>query len=117
METEAERTSRLYAEAEAKRISEQIDDDLREERERLKKKKGDVKVSALYNYAPHILILRCKLLLLGQAESGKSTLQKQFQLMYKPTSMDQERASWTAVIYFNVAHSLKHILATLGRHS
>ncbi|EDQ99150.1 guanine nucleotide-binding protein alpha-4 subunit [Laccaria bicolor S238N-H82] len=102
METEAERTSRLYAEAEAKRISEQIDDDLREERERLKKKKGDVKVNALYNYAPHILILRCKLLLLGQAESGKSTLQKQFQLMYKPTSMDQERASWTAVIYFNV---------------
>ncbi|EDQ98792.1 Galpha13 [Laccaria bicolor S238N-H82] len=96
METEAERTSRLYAEAEAKRVSEQIDDDLREERERLKKKKGDV-----------------KLLLLGQAESGKSTLQKQFQLMYKPTSMDQERASWTAVIYFNVVHSLKHILATL----
>ncbi|EDR01833.1 uncharacterized protein LACBIDRAFT_332856 [Laccaria bicolor S238N-H82] len=97
METEAERTSRLYAEAEAKRVSEQIDDDLREERERLKKKKkGDV-----------------KLLLLGQAESGKSTLQKQFQLMYKPTSMVQERASWTAVIYFNVVHSLKHILATL----
>ena len=56
METEAERTSRLYAEAEAKRVSEQIDDDLREERERLKKKKGDVKVSALYAYAPHILI-------------------------------------------------------------
>ena len=48
METEAERTSRLYAEAEAKRVSEQIDDDLREERERLKKKKGDVKVSALH---------------------------------------------------------------------
>ncbi|EDQ98926.1 guanine nucleotide-binding protein alpha-subunit [Laccaria bicolor S238N-H82] len=96
METEAERTSRLYAEAEAKRVFEQIDDDLREERERLKKRKGDV-----------------KLLLLGQAKSGKSMLQKQFQLMYKPTSMDQERASWTAVIYFNVVHSLKHILATL----
>ncbi|EDR01047.1 guanine nucleotide-binding protein alpha-4 subunit [Laccaria bicolor S238N-H82] len=77
-------------------VSSQIDDDLREERERLEKKKGDV-----------------KLLLLGQAESGKSTLPKQFQLMYKPTSMDQERASWTAVIYFNVVRSLKHILATL----
>ncbi|EDQ98202.1 guanine nucleotide-binding protein G, alpha subunit [Laccaria bicolor S238N-H82] len=49
----------------------------------------------------------------AEPESGKSTLQKQFQLMYKPTSMDQERASWTAVIYFNVVHLLKHILATL----
>ncbi|KAH6913437.1 guanine nucleotide-binding protein [Coprinopsis sp. MPI-PUGE-AT-0042] len=95
-ETEAERMVRLEAEAEAKRISEQIDDDLREERERMRKKKGDV-----------------KLLLLGQAESGKSTLQKQFQLMYKPSSLEQERASWATVIYFNVVHSLKHILATL----
>ncbi|TFK70330.1 guanine nucleotide-binding protein [Pluteus cervinus] len=95
-ETDAERTARLLAEAEAKRISEQIDEELRLEREKLKKNKGDV-----------------KLLLLGQAESGKSTLQKQFQLMYKPNSLDMERASWKAVIYFNVVRSLKHILATL----
>jgi hypothetical protein len=54
-----------------------------------------------------------KLLLLGQAESGKSTLQKQFQLMYKPSSIDQERISWKTVIYFNVVRSLKHILAVL----
>ncbi|PPQ76450.1 hypothetical protein CVT26_012962 [Gymnopilus dilepis] len=95
-ETESERAFRLEQEAEAKRVSEQIDEDLREERERLKKRKGDV-----------------KLLLLGQAESGKSTLQKQFQLMYKPHSIEQERSSWTSVIYFNVVHSLKHILNTL----
>jgi guanine nucleotide-binding protein subunit alpha len=43
-ETELERAARLEAEAEAKRVSEQIDEDLREERERLKKRKGDVKV-------------------------------------------------------------------------
>jgi hypothetical protein len=48
--------SRQYAEAEAKWVSEQIDDDLREERGRLKRKKGNVKVSAAYAYAPHILI-------------------------------------------------------------
>lgn len=54
-----------------------------------------------------------QLLLLGQAESGKSTLQKQFQLMYKPNSLDQERLSWRTVIYFNVVRSLKHILNTL----
>ncbi|KAJ7126795.1 guanine nucleotide-binding protein [Mycena epipterygia] len=91
-----ERRARLEAEAEAKRVSEQIDEELRLEREKLRRSRGDV-----------------KLLLLGQAESGKSTLQKQFQLMYKPNSIEQERSSWRTVIYFNVVHSLKHILATL----
>ncbi|KAG6830877.1 hypothetical protein H0H92_014242 [Tricholoma furcatifolium] len=95
-ETDSQRRTRLFAEAEAKRVSEQIDEELRQDRERMKRSKGDV-----------------KLLLLGQAESGKSTLQKQFQLMYKPNTIDQERISWKTVIYFNVVHSLKHILATL----
>nr|GAT48707.1 guanine nucleotide-binding protein alpha-4 subunit [Mycena chlorophos] len=95
-ETPEERRVRLEAEAEAKRVSDRIDEELRLERERLRRSKGDV-----------------KLLLLGQAESGKSTLQKQFQLMYRPSSLEQERASWRTVIYFNVVHSLKHILSTL----
>ncbi|KAJ6520580.1 guanine nucleotide binding protein, alpha subunit [Mycena vulgaris] len=91
-----QRRARLESEAEAKRVSEQIDEELRQEREKLRRSRGDV-----------------KLLLLGQAESGKSTLQKQFQLMYKPNSIEQERSSWRTVIYFNVVHSLKHILTTL----
>ncbi|KAE9402907.1 guanine nucleotide-binding protein alpha-1 subunit [Gymnopus androsaceus JB14] len=95
-ETELQRQIRLEQEAEAKRISEQIDEELRLEREDLKRKRGNV-----------------KLLLLGQAESGKSTLQKQFQLMYRPHSLEQERASWRTVIYFNVVRSIKHILTTL----
>jgi len=53
-ETEAERTARLYAEAEAKRVSEQIDEHLREERERLKKRKGDVKVRLYSRFQAHI---------------------------------------------------------------
>lgn len=44
-ETDAERRLRLQREAEAKRISETIDEELRLDRERLKKTKGDVKVS------------------------------------------------------------------------
>ncbi|KAK1222871.1 hypothetical protein PQX77_014293, partial [Marasmius sp. AFHP31] len=95
-ETEAQKQIRLQEEAEAKRISEQIDEDLRQEREILRRKRGEV-----------------KLLLLGQAESGKSTLQKQFQLMYRPHSLDQERVSWKTVIFFNVVRSIKHILTTL----
>ncbi|KIY69111.1 guanine nucleotide binding protein, alpha subunit [Cylindrobasidium torrendii FP15055 ss-10] len=96
LETDEERIARVHAEAEAKLISERIDAQLQQERDLLKRKRADV-----------------KLLLLGQAESGKSTLQKQFQLMYKPHSLDQERASWRAVIYFNVVRSISHILSTL----
>jgi guanine nucleotide-binding protein alpha-1 subunit len=58
-----------------------------------------------------------QLLLLGQAESGKSTLQKQFQLMYSPDTLDKERASWRIVIYFNVARSVKRVLEYLDSHS
>lgn len=43
-ETDAERRARLQREANAKRISEKIDEELRQEREKLKKRKSDVKV-------------------------------------------------------------------------
>jgi len=55
-ETELERAARLEAEAEAKRVSEQIDEDLREERERLKKRKGDVKVRLLSHLSLRIYL-------------------------------------------------------------
>jgi len=55
-ETELERAARLEAEAEAKRVSEQIDEDLREERERLKKRKGDVKVRLLLHLSLRIYL-------------------------------------------------------------
>jgi guanine nucleotide-binding protein subunit alpha len=48
--------------------------------------------------------------LLGQAESGKSTLQKQFQLLHSPASLDAERASWKIVIFYNVVHAIGSIL-------
>ena len=120
-ESDQDRQSRLQQEREARRISEQIDEELRLERERLKKSKNDVKVSCSPPHSDRILphstriypALPRQLLLLGQAESGKSTLQKQFQLMYRPHSLESERSSWRTVVYFNVVHSLKHILATL----
>jgi hypothetical protein len=72
------------------------------------------------NAFPLIILLSSsllpQLLLLGQAESGKSTLQKQFQLMYSPDTLDKERASWRMVIYFNVARSVKRILEYLDTH-
>ncbi|KAI0324145.1 G-protein alpha subunit [Cubamyces sp. BRFM 1775] len=95
-ETEHERVARLQREADAKRISDSIDEELKAERERLRKSKQDI-----------------RLLLLGQAESGKSTLQKQFQLLYNPTGLDDERLSWRTVIYFNIARPISRILDAL----
>lgn len=47
-ESDSDRHIRLQHEAEARRISEQIDEELRFERERLKKSKSDVKVISSY---------------------------------------------------------------------
>ncbi|KAG8810504.1 hypothetical protein FRB91_000074 [Serendipita sp. 411] len=98
-ETEQARQQRLQRETDAKLRSNRIDDLLRAEREALKRKRGteaDV-----------------KLLLLGQAESGKSTLQKQFQLLYTPEKLETERASWKPVVYINFLYSIRHILDAL----
>jgi polynucleotide 5'-kinase involved in rRNA processing len=59
-ETPAQRQTRIQLEAEEKRVNDQIDDEIRKERaERKKKAKREVRV-----------------LLLGQSESGKSTVLK-----------------------------------------
>lgn len=54
-------------------------------------------------------------MLLGQAESGKSTLQKQFQLYYSSQSLDRERPSWRPIVYSNILKALRTILDELGR--
>ncbi|KAI0746186.1 G-protein alpha subunit [Earliella scabrosa] len=83
--------------AEALRISNAIDDELRREREALRRRKSrDVKV-----------------MLLGQAESGKSTLQKQFQLYYSSQTLENERPSWRPIVYFNILRAIRMILDEL----
>lgn len=54
-----------------------------------------------------------KVMLLGQAESGKSTLQKQFQLFYASQTLDHERPSWRPVVYFNIIKAVRMILDEL----
>ena len=44
-ETEHERVARLQREADAKRVSDRIDEDIKAERERLRKSKQDIRVS------------------------------------------------------------------------
>lgn len=83
----------------ARRISKSIDDDLKREREQIKKRQKQRK--------------DVKVMLLGQAESGKSTLQKQFQLYHAPPTIDRERPSWRPIVYFNAIKAVRTILDEL----
>ncbi|KII92506.1 hypothetical protein PLICRDRAFT_103802 [Plicaturopsis crispa FD-325 SS-3] len=76
---------------EAEQINNLIEEDIKRDALRRKERKGkDVKV-----------------MLLGQAESGKSTLQKQFQLHFASHTLDHERPSWRPVVYFNVIKAVR----------
>ncbi|KAH8107487.1 G-alpha-domain-containing protein [Phellopilus nigrolimitatus] len=90
---------RRIDEAEAARISNRIDEELKAEREAIRRRKSqkrDVKV-----------------MLLGQAESGKSTLQKQFQLYYASQTLEKERPAWRPVVHFNIIKAVRMILEEL----
>ncbi|CCM04111.1 uncharacterized protein FIBRA_06271 [Fibroporia radiculosa] len=95
-ETPEEKEARLKAEAEARSVSEKIDEQLKAERAALKKKKP------------------VKVLLLGQSESGKSTTLKNFQLTYSPKSWAEERESWRIVIQLNITRNVNMILDLLS---
>ncbi|KZV99596.1 guanine nucleotide binding protein, alpha subunit [Exidia glandulosa HHB12029] len=94
-ETAEETESRLYAEAEAKRVSDEIDEQLRQER------LTERRTRAL------------RILLLGQSESGKSTTLKNFQLMYTPKAFRAERITWRAVVQLNLVKSVHQIVDAL----
>ncbi|TFL03021.1 guanine nucleotide binding protein, alpha subunit [Pterulicium gracile] len=78
-------------------VSSRIDEELRKEGQRRKEaSKRQVKV-----------------MLLGQAESGKSTLEKQFQLYYASSTLDHERPTWRPIVYFNIIKAVRMILDEL----
>ncbi|PPR05527.1 hypothetical protein CVT24_003270 [Panaeolus cyanescens] len=102
-ETSLQRTQRLKQEAEAQRISDMIDEQLKAEKQALKKEKYTVRV-----------------LLLGQSESGalcfkfrKSTTLKNFRMRYARAAWDEERASWRAVIQLNLIRSIITIVEAI----
>ncbi|KAL0064896.1 hypothetical protein AAF712_008149 [Marasmius tenuissimus] len=92
------RQAREEAEADAKRVSDEIDDQIRKERDAEKKKKKPV-----------------KLLLLGQSESGKTATLKNFQLQYARQEWQQECAAWKMVIFFNLVRNVNTIMDILAR--
>ncbi|KAG6811071.1 hypothetical protein H0H92_009131 [Tricholoma furcatifolium] len=95
-ETTAEKSVRERREAEEKRISDRIDEELKAEKAAMKKQKAIVKV-----------------LLLGQSESGKSTTLKNFRMKYARAVWKAERLSWRAVIQLNLIRSIITIVDNL----
>ncbi|KAK7055482.1 guanine nucleotide binding protein, alpha subunit [Favolaschia claudopus] len=96
-ETPSQREARERAESEAKRVSDEIDAQLRKERDSERKKKP------------------VKLLLLGQSESGKTATLKNFQLLYCKRQWAQERASWRFVVLLNLVRNVNDILDIIAR--
>ncbi|KAI0032591.1 G-alpha-domain-containing protein [Vararia minispora EC-137] len=96
-ETGAQRERRLEAEREAKCINDAIEHEIEQDRAERKRHKPEVKI-----------------LLLGQAESGKSTMLRNFQLKFTPTAFAAERAAWRAVIDLNIVRSVRYILDVLA---
>ncbi|KAF9467431.1 guanine nucleotide binding protein, alpha subunit [Collybia nuda] len=86
-----------YYDEEAERLSNVIDETLKQESlKRKEQSKREVKV-----------------LLLGQSESGKSTLHKQFQLLYASQALEIERPSWRTAVYLNVIRAVRAIFEGL----
>ncbi|KAG8747642.1 hypothetical protein FRC10_000185 [Ceratobasidium sp. 414] len=93
-ESPSTRQQRLQEEQRAKDRSDQIDEQIKRERE------------ALQQAQP----FQRRLLLLGQAESGKTTTLKQFQLMQSASAFSAQLNSYRALIYLNVLNTVRRIL-------
>ncbi|KAJ7330354.1 G-protein alpha subunit [Mycena albidolilacea] len=95
-ETEEQKAARLEAAWEATQVSRTIDAGLAESKKALEKKKRAVKI-----------------LLLGQSESGKSSVLRNFRLSFTPKYFENERLVWKTVIQLNLINSIKKILTVL----
>jgi hypothetical protein len=96
-ETAAEKEARERREAEAKRISDEIDEQIRQEKNALRKRKKPIKV-----------------LLLGQSESGKSATLKNFQLKHARREWMEDRNAWRSVIQLNLIRMVNEILESIN---
>ncbi|KAI0746950.1 guanine nucleotide binding protein, alpha subunit [Daedaleopsis nitida] len=97
-ETELEKALRAEEEREAKRVSDAIDRAIEHERQAVRRRQK----------------VERKLLLLGQSESGKSTMLKNFQLYFAPKALQAESDAWRAVIHLNLVRSVNFILDLLS---
>ncbi|CAA7264533.1 unnamed protein product [Cyclocybe aegerita] len=95
-ETDEEKEIRIRMMAEAVKTSKEIDQFLLEGKKALERRRKAIKI-----------------LLLGQSESGKSSVLKNFQIAFAPKLFDSERPAWKVIIQLNVIATIKTILDAL----
>ncbi|KAI0350747.1 G-protein alpha subunit [Trametes cingulata] len=95
-ESPEERDARLRQQEEALRVSREIDEEIALARKAYERRRRAIKI-----------------LLLGQAESGKSTTLKNFQLQFSPQHFHKERAAWKTIIQLNLIRCIKRLLEVL----
>ncbi|KIJ62440.1 hypothetical protein HYDPIDRAFT_157814 [Hydnomerulius pinastri MD-312] len=95
-ETPEEKKERIARQQEANRVSKEIDESIEKSRKLYEKRKKAIKV-----------------LLLGQAESGKSTMLRNFQLAFCPTYFHSEISIWKTIIQLNLIGSVKKLLSII----
>ncbi|TFK72297.1 heterotrimeric GTP-binding alpha subunit [Pluteus cervinus] len=95
-ETAEQMTKRIKQEEAAQQVSKEIDEILYERKKYLEKKRKAVQI-----------------LLLGQSESGKSSILKNFHLAFAPKAFQKEREVWRTVIQLNLISSIKRVLDIL----
>ncbi|RDX54681.1 G-protein alpha subunit [Lentinus brumalis] len=97
-ETDLDKALRVEEEREARRVSDAIDRELESERQAVRRRQKE----------------ETRLLLLGQSESGKSTMLKNFQLAFTPKALQAESDAWRAVIHLNLVRSVNFIIDLLS---
>lgn len=114
-ETPMEKQARLQQEKQAKQRSDEIDKLLKQ--------------SDATTLSPHLLQSLpgsqgdsakkgrvYKMVLLGQAGAGKTTILKQMRLLYDPQAHERERRGWTKIVLLNLTASTRVLLQTLSRY-
>ncbi|CDR98780.1 hypothetical protein [Sporisorium scitamineum] len=118
-ETPAEKQTRLQQEKQAKQRSDEIDKLL------LKQQQDDPSHSTNASHAlPSSLSASgssnskkgrvYKMVLLGQAGAGKTTVLKQMRLLYDPQAHEKERRGWTKIVLLNLTTSVRVLMETLS---
>ncbi|KAH8926064.1 G-alpha-domain-containing protein [Atractiella rhizophila] len=96
-ETPEEREIRTQREKKEKEVSDAIDREIEKERKAMK----------------NSLKKEVKLLLLGSANSGKSTFLRQIRLLYDQEGISQEKGSYRLVILLSIVQSVRALLSIL----
>ncbi|SPO29161.1 probable guanine nucleotide-binding protein alpha-4 subunit [Ustilago trichophora] len=114
-ETPAERQIRLAAEKQAKQRSDEIDKLLKADH------------ASTHAFPPSLVASEgnstsskkgrvYKMVLLGQAGAGKTTVLKQMRLLYDPQAHEKERRGWCKIVLLNLTASARVLLQTLERY-